>query len=112
MIVVMISMTIYIMARKRKATDKDTDKGMGKSVGSSTNKRKAKGKGKGKGKGKMGLRDEPTYSDIESKQNTREAEAEEEPVTRVVRRPWSHSCGIFGAKIPTRPRRINISDGQ
>ncbi|XP_063950088.1 uncharacterized protein LOC108221667 [Daucus carota subsp. sativus] len=111
MIVVMISMTIYIMARKRKATDKDTDKGKGKSVGSSTNKKKAKGKGKGKGKGKTGLRDEPTDSETESEHNTREAEAEEEPARRVVRMPRSHSCGIFGAKIPTRPRRINISDG-
>nr|XP_017254858.1 PREDICTED: cytochrome P450 76AD1-like isoform X2 [Daucus carota subsp. sativus] len=111
MIVVMISMTIYIMARKRKATDKDTDKGKGKSVGSSTNKKKAKGKGKGKGKGKTGLRDEPTDSETESEHNTREAEAEEEPVRRVVRMPRSHSCGIFGAKIPTRPRQINISDG-
>ena len=98
-------MIIALMARK----------GKGKGKAKETTKGKGKGKAKEttstwKGKGKsstLAIRDEPTDSD-EGGENPNE---EEVPRQRVVRRPRSHSAGLFG-KVPPKPIRINISGGQ
>ncbi|XP_063945183.1 uncharacterized protein LOC108203961 [Daucus carota subsp. sativus] len=97
-------MIIALMARKGKGKGKakETTKGKGKGKAKETTSTR-----KGKGKSStLAIRDEPTDSD-EGGENPNE---EEVPRRRVIRRPRSHSAGLFG-KVPPKPIRINISGG-